>query len=161
MKKTLIASGFLFVLVVIAVTAPENTATTTEHKVISPNDLQWGDAPPSLPPGAKMAKLEGDATKPGPFTVRMKAPAGYKIAPHTHPTDERVTVISGSFKIGMGDKLDEASAQEMGPGSFVLLPAGMKHFAISNGESILQISSEGPFQINYVNPADDPRNAKK
>ena len=108
-----------------------------------------------------MAVLDGDPNKAGSFTIRMKAPAGYKIAPHTHPTVERVTVISGSFKIGMGDKLDEASAREMGPGSFVMLPAGMKHFATSSGESIIQINSEGPFQINYVNPSDDPRNAKK
>ncbi len=161
MKKILLVCSFPFILVAIAVTAPEKAATTTEHKVISPSEVQWADAPPSLPPGAKMAVLDGDPNKAGSFTIRMKAPGGYKIAPHTHPTAERVTVISGSMKIGMGDKLDEASAQEMGPGSFVLLPAGMKHYAISNGESIIQISSEGPFQINYVNPAADPRNAKK
>ena len=161
MKKILIICSFLFILAAIAVTAPENTASTSEHKVISPSDLQWGDAPPSLPPGAKMAVLDGDPTKPGPFTVRMKSPAGYRVPPHTHPTTERVTVISGSFRIGMGDKLDEANAPELGPGSFVVMPAGMKHFAMASAESIIQINSEGPFQINYVNPADDPRNAKK
>jgi quercetin dioxygenase-like cupin family protein len=161
MKKTLLVFGFLFVVVAIAITAPEKAATTSEHKVISPSEIQWADAPPSLPPGAKMAVLDGDPNKAGSFTIRMKAPTGYKIAPHTHPTAERVTVISGSFKIGMGDKLDDASAQEMGPGSFVMLPAGMKHFATSSTESVIQINSEGPFQINYVNPSDDPRNAKK
>ena|SRR5438552_2530141 len=161
MKKIILVCSFLFILVAIAVTAPENAATTSEHKVISPSEIQWGDAPPSLPPGAKMAVLDGDPNKAGSFTIRMKAPAGYKIAPHTHPTAERVTVISGSVKIGMGDKLDEASAREMGPGSFVMLPAGMKHFATSSAESIIQINSEGPFQINYINPQDDPRNAKK
>ena len=161
MKKILFAFGLVFVFVAVAVTAPETATTTTEHKVISPADLQWTDAPPSLPPGAKMAVLDGDPNKAGSFTVRLKAPAGYKVAPHTHPTAERVTVISGSFRIGMGEKLDEASAQEMGPGSFLNLPAGMKHFAMSNAESIVQINSEGPFQINYVNPSDDPRNAKK
>jgi quercetin dioxygenase-like cupin family protein len=161
MKKILIACSFLFIVAAVAIIAAENAATTTEHKVINPADLKWVDAPPSLPAGAKMAVLDGDPNKAGSFTVRMKAPAGYKVPPHTHPTAERLTVISGSFKIGMGDKLDEASAQEIGPGSFVVLPAGMKHFAISTGESILQINSEGPFQINYVNPSDDPRNAKK
>ena len=108
-----------------------------------------------------MAVLSGDPTKAGSFTVRMKAPSNYKIAPHTHPTDERLTVISGSFKIGMGEKFDESRMQEMGPGSFIVLPTGMKHFAMSTTESVVQINSEGPFQITYVNQSDDPRNAKK
>jgi quercetin dioxygenase-like cupin family protein len=163
MKKVLITGSFLVTLAIAAIVAQEKTttATTSEHKVILPNELQWGDAPPSLPAGAKMAVLDGDPTKPGSFTIRLKAAAGYRVPPHTHPTAERVTVISGSFRIGMGDKLDDASAQEMAPGSFVVLPAGMKHFAASNTESVVQINSEGPFQINYLNPSDDPRNAKK
>lgn len=164
MKKILITCSFLFALAIAIIVAQDKTTTTPttiEHKVISPNDLQWADAPPSLPAGAKMAVLDGDPTKPGSFTVRLKAPAGYRVPPHTHPTAERVTVISGSFKIGMGDKLDDASAQPMSPGSFVNLPAEMKHFAVSVTESIVQINSEGPFQINYLNPSDDPRNAKK
>ena len=161
MKKTLIACSFLFILVAVAIITAETAATATEHKVINPADLQWSDSPPSLPAGAKMAVLDGDPNKAGNFTARLKAPAGYRVPPHTHPTAERLTVISGSLKIGMGDKLDGATAQEIGPGSFVVLPAGMKHFAISTGESVVQINSEGPFQINYVNPSDDPRNAKK
>lgn len=160
MKKILLVCSLLLALAAIAITS-ENSATVAEHKVISSNDLQWGDAPAALPPGAKMAVLDGDPTKAGSFTVRMKAPAGYRVPPHTHPTAERVTVISGSFKIGMGDKLDDASAQEMAPGSFVVLPAGMKHSALAAAETIIQINSEGPFQINYLNPSDDPRNAKK
>jgi uncharacterized RmlC-like cupin family protein len=103
----------------------------------------------------------GGPTQTGPFTVRLKAPAGYKVMPHTHPTDERLTVISGSFRIGMGEKFDEASMQQMGPGSYIVLPSGTAHFAKGAKESIVQIDSEGPFQINYVNPADDPRNANK
>ena len=137
------------------------TASTTEHKVMAPSDLKWGEMPPGLPAGAKMAVLNGDPTKAGPFTVRMQAPAGYKIAPHTHPTPERLTVISGTFRLGMGDKFDEAATHEMGPGSYVVLPPRMTHFVSTTGESIVQIDSEGPFQIKYVNPADDPRNAKK
>lgn len=163
MKKILIIGSFIFVAAIVAITAQDKTGTsaTTEHRVFSPNELQWGEAPPSLPPGAKMAVLDGDPTKPGSFTIRMKAPAGYKVPPHTHPTAEHLTVISGSFKVGMGEKFDEASAHEMTAGSFVSLPANMAHFAMSNAESIIQINSEGPFQINYVNPSDDPRSAKK
>jgi quercetin dioxygenase-like cupin family protein len=108
-----------------------------------------------------MAVLEGDPGKKGPFTVRLQAPAGYKIPPHTHPTAERVTVISGALHLGMGDKLDEAAGQELAAGSFAVMPAGMKHFAWATDETVIQISSMGPFAIKYVNLADDPRKAKK
>ena len=139
--------------------ASTSPAATTEHKVMKPADLKWGDAPPGLPAGGKMTVLNGDPTQAGAFTVRLKAPAGYKVMPHTHPTAERLTVISGNFKIGMGEKFDEKSMQAMTAGSYVVLPPNMAHFA--KGGGIVQIDSEGPFQINYVNPTDDPRNAKK
>jgi quercetin dioxygenase-like cupin family protein len=135
-------------------------ATTAEHKIVGPSEMTWGDAPPGLPACAKMAVLDGDPTKKGSFTVRLQSPDGYKVAPHTHPTTERITVISGTFHLGTGDKFDEAAGHEMGPGSFAVLPAGMKHFGWSTGETVVQIQSEGPFQIKYVNPADDPRGAK-
>jgi uncharacterized RmlC-like cupin family protein len=103
-----------------------------------------------------MAVLSGDPGKSGPFTVRLKFPANYKIAAHQHPTYEAVTVLSGEFHIGMGDKLDEAKSQALGPGGFVFLPEKMNHFAFSGGETVVQINSEGPFALTYVNPADDP-----
>ena len=108
-----------------------------------------------------MAVLQGDPTKKGPFTVRLQAPAGYKIPPHTHPSAEHVTVISGALHLGMGDKFDETAGHELATGAFAVLPAGMKHFAWSSSESIVQIHSQGPFAIKYVNPTDDPRNTKK
>jgi quercetin dioxygenase-like cupin family protein len=138
-----------------------STSPTTEHHVLKPADLKWGEMPPGLPVGGKMALLNGDPGQAGPFTVRLKAPAGYNVMPHTHPSAERLTVISGNFKIGMGEKFDEASMQQMTAGSYVVLPPGMAHFAKCAKESIVQIDSEGPFQINYVNPTDDPRNARK
>src|ERR1041385_2533025 len=148
--------------VVFAAEQSTSTSSATEHRAVKPSDIKWGYAAPGLPAGAKMAVLTGDPGQPGPFTVRLKAPAGYKVMPHTHPTAERLTVISGSFKIGMGEKFDEASMQEMGPGGHGVMPANMAHYAKGAGkESIVQIDSEGPFQINYVNPTDDPRNAKK
>lgn len=116
----------------------DNVVATAEHKMVAPSDIKWADGPPSLPPGAKFAVLEGDPAKAGPFTVRLQFPAGYKIPAHTHPTDERVTVISGTFNMGMSDK-----------------------FAWATGEATVQVQSTGPFVINYVNPADDPRKAKK
>lgn len=136
-------------------------AATAEHRIFAPSDIKWVDGPPSLPPGAKLAVLEGDPAKPGPFTIRLQFPDGYKIPAHTHPTAERVTVISGTFHLGMADKFDEAAGRDMVTGSFAIMLAGMKHFAWATGEAVVQVQSTGPFVINYVNPADDPRNAKK
>jgi quercetin dioxygenase-like cupin family protein len=138
-----------------------NESPAAEHVFFTPANLKWVDAPPGLPPGGKMAVLAGDPTKEGPFTVRMQAPAGYKIPPHTHPTAEHVTVISGALHLGMGDKFDETAGHELAVGGFAVMPAGMKHFAWAPGGSIVQIHGQGPFAINYINPADDPRNAKK
>ena len=120
------------------------------------DQLQWMPAPSALPKGAQMSVLSGDPNKAGPFTIRLKASAGYKIPAHQHPTAERVTVISGDFHFGMGDKLDEAKAAKLGSGGFVDLPAAMNHFAFMGTETVVQIDSEGPFAITYVNPADDP-----
>ena len=141
--------------------AKSSESATTEHIFVAPADLKWMDAPRGLPPGAKMAVLEGDPTKKRPFTVRMQVPAAYNIPPHTHPTAERITVISGSVYLGMGDKFDKTAGKELAVGGFAVMPAGMKHFAWSPGETILQIQSKGPFAIKYVNPADDPRNAEQ
>lgn len=131
-------------------------ASQDRMQVFSPDTVKWGPAPPVLPKGAEAAVLSGDPGKTGPFTIRLKVPAGYKIPEHNHPTYEAVTVISGNFNIGMGDKLDEAEAEKLSAGSFVDLPANMNHFAFADTDTIVQINSEGPFAINYVNPADDP-----
>ncbi len=143
---------------------PSATATSTKsakHVMVTPADLKWIDAPPGLPPGAKIAVLEGDPAKKGSFTMRAQMPASYKIPPHTHPTAEHITVISGALHLGGGDKFDETVGQELVAGSYAVMPAGMKHYAWSPGETIIQVHGMGPFEINYVNPADDPRNAKK
>ncbi len=164
MKKILVSCSVIAAAAALVFAAEEATtsASGNEHHVMKPADLKWGEVPPGLPAGGKMAVLDGDPTQAGSFTVRLKAPAGYKVMPHTHPTAERLTVISGSFKVGMGEKFDESSMQVMTPGCYIVLPSGMAHFAkVTREGSIVQIDSEGPFQINYVNPADDPRGAKK
>ncbi|HUR37182.1 MAG TPA: cupin domain-containing protein [Terriglobales bacterium] len=131
------------------------------HEFQSANELQWGPAPAGLPEGAQVAVLAGDPGNPGRFTIRLKSPAGAKIMPHWHPADESVTLISGDFSVGMGDKMDEAGAHKMSAGDFVSLKARQHHYAIANTETVVQIESTGPFKITYVNPNDDPRNAKK
>jgi hypothetical protein len=124
------------------------------------DDLVWKDGPPSLPPGAKIAVLEGDPTKAGPFVFRVKVPDGYKIPPHTHPKPERVTVITGTFHIGMGEKFVADKSEAMPAGTYGTWPAGMTHFVWVKGETVIQFHGEGPWTINYVNPADDPRAGK-
>jgi quercetin dioxygenase-like cupin family protein len=163
MKKT---TSFVLFAVGLAICSfafalDEQPLTKAEHVMFSGTDLKWGEAPPSLPAGAKLAVLEGDPGKAGFFTIRLQMPAGYKIPAHTHPTDEHVTIISGTCVLGMGPKYDEAAAKETPAGGYVVMPAGMQHFAGTKSGCVVQVSSTGPFQVNYVNPADDPRGAKK
>jgi quercetin dioxygenase-like cupin family protein len=140
------------------VLALSGVAFSQDHQgqAVTPDTIQWGDAPPSIPKGAQLAVLSGDPGKEGPFTIRLKFPADYKIPAHNHPSFEAVTVISGTMNFGMGDKLDEAKAEKVSAGGFIFLPEKMNHFAFASEESVVQINSTGPFAITYVNPADDP-----
>ena len=130
-------------------------------KLNSPENLKWQEGPPSLPKGAKIAVLEGDPNKEGPFVFRVKVPDGYRIPPHTHPKTERVTVIAGTFQIGMGDTFDAKALKPMPAGTYGYWEAGMKHFVQIKGETEAQFHGMGPWSIQYVNPADDPRNQGK
>jgi quercetin dioxygenase-like cupin family protein len=127
------------------------------HRMLSPQEIKWAPAPPSIPPGAEVAVLYGDPSKDGLFAMRLKMPKGYKIAPHTHPKPEVLTVISGTFRLGMGEKADQSKAKAFGPGSFIALSPGMAHFAGADDDTIVQLNSTGPWALNYINPADDPR----
>src|SRR6266849_3194213 len=132
-----------------------------EAMLFRPAEIKWQEAPASLPKGAMIAVLEGNPTKEGPFVMRVKMPDGYRVPPHTHPKTERVTVISGTFNIGMGDKFDEKATRIMPAGSYGQWPAGMKHFVWAKGETVLQFHGTGPWSIKYVNPDDDPRKNKE
>jgi quercetin dioxygenase-like cupin family protein len=150
-------------------------------------EMKWGPAPTVFPAGAKMAVLQGDPGKAALYTVRLDMPDGYKIPPHWHPTDEHVTVITGDFMVGMGDKMDMAKMNSMAKGSmrgnsmggsmadkgdmammmmlpaggFITAPANAHHYAMAKGHTIVQVHGMGPFQLTYVNPADDPMKMKK
>src|ERR1051326_5411761 len=124
--------------------------------VVTPDKIQWGPAPAVFPAGAQMAVLAGDPGKPGPFTVRLKFPDGYRVMPHWHPTAENVTVLSGEFHVGMGDKFDESSMQTLPAHSLAVMPPHHNHYAMAKGETEVQVSGTGPFKLVYVNPADDP-----
>ena len=138
-----------------------SNSAAAEAKIHTAVALQWADAPPRLPRGGKMTVLDGDPDKPGTFITRLKRPAGYKIMTHTHPVAERVTVIAGSVYISTGDKPDEAAARKLSAGDFVVFPKGSKHSAWTTEECAIQIQSEGPFEMEYANPAHDPRQQKK
>jgi hypothetical protein len=128
---------------------PQNTFT--------PSQIKWGPAPPFVASGARLAVVEGDPTaSSGDFTVRLKMPNGYKIAPHWHPKRENITVISGTFKAGMGDKFDESKMMAFPAGSFLYMDPEMHHYAMASGPVIVQVHGISPFQFNYVNAADDP-----
>jgi quercetin dioxygenase-like cupin family protein len=149
-----------FVLGPVSAAEPTNPAAAVlkEHIMVSPAEVKWADCPPSVPPGAKCANIEGDRSAPNVlFTYRLKMPDGYRIAPHFHPADEHLTVISGTFNMGLGEKFDEKSLKPMVAGSFMVMPKGKPHYATTKGETVLQVHAIGPWGLTYVNPADDPR----
>jgi hypothetical protein len=138
-------------------TKDKGHGASKDHVVVRADDIKWGPAPPALPPGAQVAVLMGDPSKPVPYVLRAKMPDGYKVPPHWHPTAENVTVIKGTLMIGRGEKFSTEGADALTPGSFMSMPTEMRHFAWAKGETIIQVHGIGPFDITYVNAADDPR----
>lgn len=120
------------------------------------SEIKWGPAPPVFPKGAELAVLAGDPAKAGPVTVRLKMPKDYAIPAHWHPTDERVTVISGELGLGMGDKLDKKASKVLKAGGYAIAAAHMNHYAWTKSGAVVQVDMMGPFALTYVNPADDP-----
>jgi quercetin dioxygenase-like cupin family protein len=116
--------------------------------------VQWGPAPDVLPPGAQIAVLEGNPGAAGEFTLRLKFPNGYRIPPHTHPTAENVTVLTGTFLAGVGTTFYESDLQSFQRDDFLTIPANHPHYAMARGETVVQVHGVGPFTLTYVNPAD-------
>jgi uncharacterized RmlC-like cupin family protein len=151
--KILICLAFCASLFVAVRPAPQNAFT--------PETIKYGPVPPFLQPGAQLAVLEGDPmAATGDFTIRLKMPSGYKVAPHTHPHRENVTVLSGTLKVGMGDKFDESQMMSFGADSFAYLDPNMHHYAMASGETVIQIHGMSPAQFIYINPDDDPSKKK-
>jgi len=154
MRKTVVAALLLAAL-------PAAALAADDHMAVQPNALKWGPPPPGLPAGAQVAVVSGNPGSDGPYVVRARLPAGYKIPPHTHPTDENVTVLSGAFHVGMGDKFDTKKGETLRAGGFFNAQKGMQHYGWTTSPTVIQVHGMGPFTINYVNPADDPRNNPK
>lgn len=137
---------------------PAMAQAAPAHKIVDPAAIQWGAGPAALPPGARAALLYGDPTKPELFVMRLWLPANYRIPPHTHPKPEIVTVISGNAFLGMGTDGDRAKTQKLAPGAFVSMDPNLPHYAFTDEETVIQLSTVGPWAVNYVKPSDDPRN---
>ena len=151
-------SAAVFASLALTMIVPDvHVSAQSTHVLVPADKVQWGPAPPFLPAGAQISVLQGNPSEKGPVTLRLKFPGHYDIPAHWHSMTESVTVVSGAFHVGMGDKLDRQSSQKLMPGGFVLLPAAMRHFAWTTTPTVVQVSLEGPFDIFYVNPADDPQ----
>lgn len=126
---------------------------------LTPAELTWTAGPPMLPPGARMAVIEGSFATPGPFTVRLKFPANYRIPPHWHPVRVTVTVMSGTFNMGFGDELDTGQGKVLPAGSIFEMPATIHHFGWTSEETIIQEHGMGPLSVHYLNDAHGGRHA--
>lgn len=150
-------------LCAVAVLAAMSTAAVAQaagdagHTIVQPGELQWMEGPPSLPPGAQFVVIEGDPAQAQPFTMRLKFPADYAVRPHTHPAIEHVTVMQGELYLGTGESFEQESATEITAGGFAVMPADFPHFIWTDEETVVQLHGVGPWNIAYIDPADDPR----
>jgi hypothetical protein len=151
-----VVSLVLSASVAVAQGAPSHTGPRV---IVLPDQVTWAPGPPALPAGAKAAVLEGDPKQAGPFTMRLLFPDSYSIPPHVHSAVERVTIIQGTFRVGMGDKFDESALTPLPTGAFIATQPGTPHYGRAKGNTIIQVNAIGPWKLTYVNPADDPRKA--
>ena len=146
--------ALLLAALLVASASPAMAQTQAVHHVVDPASIQWQAGPL---PGSRVAVLYGDPAKPELFVMRLWLPANFKIAPHTHPRPEILTVISGNVQLGMGTVADRNVARKLGPGAFSAMEPNTPHFGFADEVTVVQISTVGPWAINFVNPADDPR----
>jgi quercetin dioxygenase-like cupin family protein len=148
------ASQLLVMMLAVYLISGAVARAEESHILLTATDLKWAVGPF---PGTQAAVLEGDPKSPGAFSMRLKLPADYKIPPHWHPGHERVTVISGTFNVGQGDRFDSSKGKVLPAGSFMLMPPKTNHFAWVKEETIIQINGIGPWALNFLNAEDDPR----
>lgn len=156
---TCFASGAPLAGVALLVAAPAAAQQLSPKEIgsVRPEAIRF-DAFAAFPPGAELAKVVGDPSRPGPYVVRVKVAGGVKLLPHIHPEDRVYTVISGVFYIGFGTVFDEAKLQAFAPGSIVILPGNTPHFHwAASGDYITQVTGFGPLGIDYVDAKNDPR----
>jgi len=130
-------------------------ARGAERILLHERDIPWKPGPPSIPCASRTALLEGDPKAPALFTLRVRLPAGCELPPHWHPADERLTVLSGDYAVGIGDRLERKTATRLAPGAFSLMPAGTRHYAFTEKGALLQITALGPWGATYLKGLDD------
>jgi quercetin dioxygenase-like cupin family protein len=150
--RSVIACAVVCLALVSSTASPQGPS----HTLLAPAELKWGPAPAKLPPGSTIAVLSGDPSQPGPFALRAKLPAGYRVPPHWHPSAEQITIVSGTVAFGMGDTFDAAAMKELPAGGYAVMPAEMRHYVEARTAAVIEVHAMGPFVLNYVNPADDP-----
>lgn len=165
-KTTVMKNFSLSIFTFLFAVASQVVNAQVDRPLSNPNyfntkTLGWSLAPSSLPEGAKISLLHGDPSKVGPFTLRLELPAHYRVAAHTHPGLEHVTVIEGVFYIGLGTEFDADAVTVLKRGGFITLEAGQPHFAYTKTKTIIQLHGTGPWDLEYINRADDPRKMKE
>jgi quercetin dioxygenase-like cupin family protein len=151
--RSLLISGTMLA----ALTCGGPVGAADDHQVLTPDEVKWGPAPPSIPKGAQAATIYGDPSKDELFALRLKLPKGYHIPPHTHPKPEVVTILSGTLRLGQGATADQSKAKPLPAGSFFAMTPGMQHYVYADEDTVLQLNSTGPWGLTYVNEKDDPR----
>ena len=159
-KNTIAVALVAVVLAGVAVSVLAQGASESEA-FINPKDIKWVDAPPSMTQGAKIAVLQGDPGKSGPFVIRLMVPAGYQIPPHWHSQDESLTVIAGTLYFGSGDKIETTKARTLTAGGFHFLAGKDHHYLVAKSQAVVQVNGNGPFDIAYIKSDDDLQKAKK
>jgi quercetin dioxygenase-like cupin family protein len=157
-RTTMRTKFLLSATAIVAAICASAAMSAEEHGIIlPPEEIKWGPGPASIPAGSEAVVLYGDPSKEGLFALRLKLPKDYAIAPHSHPKPEVVTVISGTFGLGMGETGDQSKARALPAGSFFAMEPNTTHYAVAKEDTVIQLNSTGPWTLTYVNPADDPR----
>ena len=150
--------GFILPLVGMALSAVAVAQTATPGVVaLTPVEMKWASQGGLAAPGMEQLNLVGDPAKPGPYTLRLKFPKGFKIAPHTHPDSREVTILSGTFATAYGEKFEAAKLKILPAGSFYTEPANVPHYIEIKEDAVLQVSGVGPSGRRFVNPPDSPQ----
>jgi quercetin dioxygenase-like cupin family protein len=150
MKRVSVIFLLLFVATALLFAQTKKAAAPSGHTMVKGSEVKWAPGPA---PGFEIAVLSGDPSKAGPYVMRLRATKNANIAPHWHPMAENITIISGKFKIGEGDTVDEKSMHEMKSGDFATMPAKVRHYAWQEKGGVLQLHGNGPFKVNWVKPA--------
>lgn len=137
-----------------AALAQESTDAMGGMSAVSAKSITFADiAVPGFDPGMKIAVIDGNPDGTGPYTLRLSFPAGYRFPPHFHPNAENLTVLSGTFLLAMGDRVDDSKLQAYGAGDYLHLPATKPHFGGARDATVVQLHGQGPFKISLAQTA--------